>query len=370
MTHQDAVLARRRRGEQKSAATLKDVARIAGVSTATVARVLHKNGYVAEQTRGAVEAAIAQSGYQLNAVAQGLRKRRTFTIGHVLESIAPNPFFSTVALGVEANANDHGCGVLTVNTQGDATRERLAVEMLIRRRVDAILFTTCNDSASLELAIDNGIPVAQVERLTSVETDGVTVDNHLGSFQATSHLLDLGHRRIAYLGVGQNRTAPVTSSRYGGDVERERFEGFSDALAHQGMSPNDALVRLDGSYYDLDFARSATAEWLALPREERPTAIFAACDVLAAGVLQQAYALGLRIPNDLSVVGFDDTDASLLTPPLTTVAQPMHALGSTAAQIVIDRLQEADPFAGERRVERLATALIVRDSSGPAPAGG
>src|SRR3954453_9323769 len=129
-------------------ATLKDVATLAGVSTATIARVLHNNGYVAEATRRIVEDGLAQSGYRLNGVARGLRRQRTFLLGHVLQSIAPNPFFATVALSAQQEAEKHGWGIILCNTQSNSTAKRSAVETLLRQRVDAILFTTVTNEAN------------------------------------------------------------------------------------------------------------------------------------------------------------------------------------------------------------------------------
>lgn len=349
-----------------SNATLKDVARLAGVSTATVARVIHNNGYVADETRKAVEAAIAESRYQLNGLAQGLRKRRTFSIGHVLGSIWPNPFFASVAMGVEAEANRLGCGVLIANTQGSVEGERKAVEMLIRRRVDAILFTTCANSDNLLMAMNQGIPVTQIERSTEVDTDSVTVDNLTGSADATRHLIEHGHRRIAFLGVAPGRASNSHAQAMDALVERERLEGYQETLAAHGIAQDPDLLDLDESYYDLNRARSVTERWLQLPTHRRPTAIFAACDVLAAGVLQQLYASGLRVPEDMSVIGFDDTDAQYLTPPLTTVAQPMSDLGSSAARLALQRLDAEGAVGPPWKHVRLSTRLVVRASTGPA----
>lgn len=350
----------------RKVATLKDVAARAGVSTATVARVLHANGYVADETRRLVDAAIADTGYQLNAVARGLRLRRTFTLGHVLQSISPNPFFAGVALGVEEAAAAHGCGVLLANTQGDPERERLGVETLLRRRVDAILFTTVADEANIRLALDAGTAVVQVERVSPIPTPAVTVDNATGAAEATAHLLALGHRRIAYIGVDP-QAAPAsalpTARRV---VERERLAGYLGALRRHGVPVEDALIVLHESYYALDETRRAVHRLLQTPPAARPTAIFAACDMMAAAVLQEAYHQGLRIPDDLSVVGFDDTHASFLTPPLTTVAQPMIAIGQAAARLALDALQNGGA-AAEPRTERLAARLIVRASTGRAP---
>ena len=346
--------------------TLKDVANSAGVSTATVARVLHNRGYVAAETRQLVESAILATGYQLNAVAQGLRKQRTLVLGHLLYGISPNPFFANIALGVAEEAAEHGCGVLIANTQEDRHLERLAVETLIRRRVDAILFTTVRDEAIIRLAMDARIPVVQVERTRVLDAPAVTVDNYRGAFDAVQHLIDLGHRRVAY--IGERPDSPAHDARDGSLrlVEAERLSGYRDALRHGGLAVDDTIVDLDGRYTDLQYARSATRRLLAVP--PRPTAIFAACDLIAAGVLQELSRAGLRVPTDISVVGFDDTLAERLTPALTTVAQPMVQIGRLAAAIAIEALQdlgtETTGGAAPRR-ERLTTQLVIRDSTGP-----
>src|SRR6185437_4295833 len=177
----------------KKNVTLKDVARIAGVSTATVARVLHDSGYIAEETRKQVEAAIRATGYRMNVVAQGLRKQQTMSIGHILHSIMPNPFYAGVALGVEQEALKQGWSVLMINVQGDAQRERLGVETLIQRRVDAILFTSAVDEANVSLALEAGLQVVQLQQPTAIPTHQVTADNYVGSVAAVEHLIALGH---------------------------------------------------------------------------------------------------------------------------------------------------------------------------------
>jgi DNA-binding LacI/PurR family transcriptional regulator len=352
----------------RTSATLKDVARMAGVSTATIARVLHNKGYVAKGTRRAVEAALEESGYQINAVAQGLRIRRTFTLGHVLQRIAPNPFFAEVALGAQQEADRQGCGVVVVNTQGDPEREKLGVETLIRRRVDAILFTTWADEANVGRAVAAGIPVVQVERFADVETHRVTVDNQVGAREAVEHLLNLGHRRIAFIGVSPNPVAhpnpDVTIPPKHRRIERERLAGYLEALDASDVLEREWLIDLEGTYYSTDHARAVVCRWLERPVEQQPTAIFATCDMLAAGVLQELYAHGLRVPDDISVIGFDDTYACYLSPPLTTVEQPTHEIGQAAARLAIATLSHTDG-ADQHRTERLVTRLVVRESTAP-----
>ena len=343
-------------------ATLKDVAARAGVSVSTVARVLHDNGYVSRPTREVVDAALAECGYQINAVAQRLRKQRSAEIGHVLDSISPNPFFAGVALGSERAAAEHGCTVLFHNTHSEADLERAGVEALLQRRVEAILFTTVTDATNVELALSAGVPVVQVERVSDVATHAVTVDNYRGAFDATEHLLRLGHRRVACLGVDPDLRAAQGMAPHRRVVERERLSGYVDALRSFGLAVDDDFVTLGPSYYDIPAARAAVRRWLRLPAQRRPTAIFATCDIMAAGILQEAHVIQLRVPDDLSLVGFDDTYASHLTPPLTTVRQPMDELGRTAVRLAMT--SRANGTSPPLR-ERLTTQLIVRESTAP-----
>lgn len=316
--------------------TLKDVAKQAGVSTATVARVLHGNGYVAQQTRERVEAALSDTGYQLNIVAQGLRKQQSFTIGHSLHTITQNPFFARVALGVEERALSEGYGVFIFNAQGDAERERVGVETFIRRRVDAVVFTTARSADNVLRVIDAGIPVVQVERLALAGTSAVLIDNYAGTREAMAHLLSLGHERIGFIG-GDPSLYPYTKLRKQ-TVEEERLAGYQDALTEAGLKVKTKLILL-GRYFTLDDRGQNNEGYLhmrvLLELDECPSAVFATCDLLAAGALQAIYEAGLRVPEDISVVGFDDTLAAHLAPALTTVAVPMRDVGRAAGEAAL-----------------------------------
>ncbi len=361
---------RRSTAPSRRDATLKDVAKLAGVSTATVARVLHDNGYVAPETRRIVEAALAESGYRVNAVAQGLRRQRTLLLGHVLQSIVPNPFFATVALAAQQEASRHGWGMLMFNTEADSDVERQVVEMLLRQRVDAILFTTVTSEENVRLAVNAGIPVVQVERAGTLDTDSVTVDNYPGACEGMAHLIELGHRRIAFIGLDLDTpiAADPGSDTHGlyerRSVERERLAGYLDSLAEHGIPLDEQLLDLGSAYSSPEHGQEVTRRLLALPPEQRPTAIFAGCDLLAVGVMQVLLEAGLRVPDDLSVIGFDDTLATKLAPPLTSIAQPMVELGQRAVRLAIDAIGAN----GERpaRHERLTTRLVVRASTAPA----
>jgi LacI family transcriptional regulator, galactose operon repressor len=350
-------------------ATLKDVAGLAGVSTATVARVLHDNGYVAASTRRRVEAAVADTGYRINEIAQGLRRQRTATIGHLLNGVIPNPFFAGVALGVEQESLRHGCGVLLFNTNGDAEQERLGVETLIRRRVDGILFTTATHEDNVRLALAAGIPVVQVERMTNAETPAVTIDNLVGARAAVEHLVGLGHRHIAYIGATPRAAQHRPGSATWPDVEEERLDGYRNAMRDHGLPVDDNLIAL-GRYYTAEGRERPNDGYVAMRRflqqANPPAAVFATSDLLAAGALQAIYERSLRVPDDISVVGFDDTYAPYFAPPLTTVEQPMVEIGQAAARLVFQCLSDPDAPNGARIV-RLSTRLIVRASTGPPP---
>lgn len=334
--------------------TLKDVAHEARVSTATVARVLHGRGFVSKESRKQVEEAISKTGYRINILAQSLRRQRTKTIGHLLTSISPNPFFAGVELGVENEAIRNGYSVLIWNVFEDAKREALGVETFVQRQVDAIIFTTPIEPRNVETALSAQIPVIQVERPTQVQSHKVLVDNYAGAVSATEHLLNLGHKRIGYIG-GDPRNYLTDLS-----VDEQRLAGYRDTMLKNRITPSDDWYS-SGKYYSIEDGYQLMDRFL---RKGEVTAVLTACDILAAGALQAIYERNMRVPEDISVVGFDDTYAPYLSPPLTTVRQPMFEIGQVAARIAI----ETQNFSGEKqlpnfRIERLATKLTVRSST-------
>jgi LacI family transcriptional regulator len=343
---------------------------MAGVSTATVARVLHCKGYVALDTRQRVERTLRQTGYQINAIAQGLRRQRTYTLGHVLHSVIPNQFFAAVAEGVEEIASQHGCGVLMTTTDGDQQRELQAVETLIQRRVDAMIFTTATHVDNVRLAVEAGIPVVQVERKTELDTPVVTADNFGGAYTAVEHLLGLGHHRIGFIGVDPVRPSVHSWSARSPDVEQERLEGYLTALTDHRVKIDTSLIALEPSYTSNlrgEDAPGYQAMLGFLDHVERPSAVFCSFDLIAAAALQAMYQRGLRVPEDISVIGFDDTYAPFLTPPLTAVENPMLQMGWMAARLVFQRLDAVDETTIEAG-SRLAMKLNVRSST-DAPTG-
>lgn len=336
-------------------ATLVEVAKLAGVSTATVARVLKKKSYVSKEARARIESALEATGYRPNAMARSLRQQRSFTVGHIVTAVTANPFFVNVAHGAEDEAFANGFKTLLFNHNGSAERERAGIERFIEQRVDAVLFTTALSVDDVTLLMKENIPVVQIERRVTSEAPAVTVDNEVGALAAMEHLATLGHRRIAFIG-GTPHIQDKT-------VETEREHAYRQGLANAGLSWNDDYVRF-GEYYSPEDGTGRdgyriTRAFLELPKPKRPTAIFATCDILAAGALQAIYELGMRVPEDVSLIGFDDTLALNLTPELTTVAQPMEDLGRQAfgmALAIINGDRSPPPI-------RLPSRLIVRRST-------
>lgn len=347
--------------------TIKSIAEKAGVATATVARVLHGRGYVADATREKVLKAVNEADYRINHIARSLKRNRSNVIGHILKSTVPNPFYVTVARGVEAYCREHGYTVLTYNVEGDADTERKAVETFLNWRADAIIFTTPTSEANVDLALNSGKPVVQVERPQSDRTDRIVVDNYDGARAAMGHLIENGHRRIAFVGQAVDPALSALSTY----VEAERFGAYRDALEDAGCF-DERLVSFGRAYsieelnarqVPLSDGYTALRDWQSAGLN--PSAVVASSDILAAGVLQAAYSAGLVVPRDLSVIGFDDTLATFLAPLLTSVSLPSYEIGEAAARRAIARL--AEESGQEPVVEKLVATLTRRASVGPAP---
>ena len=322
--------------------TLRDVAARAGVSTSTVARVVHSNGYVAEETRARVERAMEEGGFRLNAIASGLKSRRSTTIGTVLHETLPNPFFAEVALGIERRASEQGYNVLVANASGSFAQERAGVEAFLSQRVAAIVFAKPVDALNVELAHRAGVAVVEVERPLFGRGGRVLVDDYAGAVAAVRHLVELGHERIGFLGE------PA------GEGPDGRLAGYRDAVAEHGAVSDDTLVVLGEYTRDTGWPSLRTGhDYMArlLEAEPRATAVLAASDLLAAGALQALYERRIRVPDDFSVVGFDDTFAQHLAPSLTTVRQPMFEMGVRAVEL-------ATALAAAPRRRRREVALV------------
>jgi len=325
---------------------IRDVAQHAGVSNATVSNVLNRPDVVAPATRERVQAAIAELGFVRNESARQLRAGSSRVIAYVVLD-ASNPFFTDVARGVEDAARDAGLALFLCNSATDAGREREYLELLHEQRVEGILITPV-DADSTRFA-DRGTPLVFVDRETS---DGarcsVAVDDVLGGELAVTHLIETGHTRIAMIG------GPMSIQQV-----RDRHEGAQRALAQAGL-PKDALTVLETKGLQVAEGRSAGERLVGLPASRRPTAAFCANDLVALGLLQSMTQQGLRVPDDLAVVGYDDIEfAAAAAVPLTSVRQPREQLGRTAAQLL---LSENDPDHEHRHV-KFQPELVVRAST-------
>lgn len=328
---------------------IKDIAKKAGVSYATVSRALNNRPGVNEKTRRDIQKLAEEMGYKPNALARGLVTRESRTLGLVIPDIT-NPFFPEVARGVEDAASRSGYNVFLCNTNWDAGKENTYVEVLEEKRIDGlVLASVTDDGKTLEGFIRRGTPLVLVNRvLKDIDTHYVIIDNIKGGCMVVEYLLELGHTRIAFIGGLPHVEAT-----------RERLQGYRLAMSTAGMPVDEELILYDS--FKKESGYQNTMRLLAI--DPRPTAIFAANDVLALGVIQAIQDAGLRVPDDIAVIGFDDiTFASYAEIGLTTIAQPKYVMGEMAAKILIEDIKEGDT--GEKKHVVLQPRLVVRKSSG------
>jgi LacI family transcriptional regulator len=334
------------------AVTIRDVARAAGVSTATAARALGGYGHASPAARRKVTESARRLGYRPNAVARALVSRATTTVGLVVGDIE-NPFFAAAARGLSDAMDAEGYTVLYANADEDAERERRAVDALRARQVDGMVVVPAPGASPGHLAdlVAAGIPLVLLDRMVAgVDADSVLVRNTAGAADAVAHLTGLGHRRIGVV----SDLPEITSSA-------ERIAGYRRALRAAGIEPDPSLVSIGGPTQ----ADGEAAARRLLDRSDRPTAVFTANNFMTVGALRAARALHLRVPDDLALVGFDDLDwTTLVEPPVTVVSQPVAELGRAAGERLLARLRGED---GPARRIRLPARLIVRGSCGGRP---
>ena len=331
-------------------ATIRDVARLAGVSPMTVSRVVNGTGYTSQETRARVERAIAQLGYVPNAVARQLRSKRSHTIALVLTDIT-NPFFTTIARGVEDEAAGRDFGVMFCNTDESDAEEVDYLQMLIQRQVDGVLLVPASNSGeSLRLLRAHRIPVVVLDRrVRSPGVDEVRSDSEAGAYELVHHLVEFGHRRIAMLSGRRTVSTSV-----------DRVAGYQRGLAEVGVELDSRLVLYGGYDAEAGFRMAQQVLTLTPP----PTAMFAANNFIAFGAMRALREAGLRVPDDLSVVAFDDLpDDWVMEPFMTVVVQPAYEIGRQAAALLLERLAGAP--VGPSRAVVLPGKLIVRRSSAP-----
>jgi DNA-binding LacI/PurR family transcriptional regulator len=307
---------------------IKDVAELAGVSTATVSRVLTNRGQVRGSTRTRVNAAIDQLGYQPSRVARSLRVRSAQIIGLIISDIQ-NPFFTSLVRAVEDVAYENRYAIFLCNSDEDTAKESLYIDLMISEKVAGVILTTTQElHNSCHKLIQAKIPTVSVDRrVRNCEVDTVVLDNVQGAFNLVDHLIQLGHTRVGLI-------TGVTSMTTG----RERYEGYCAALAAHSLPTHSELVRFGmptiSSGYQL------TEKLLAL--NDPPSAIFTANNMFTVGALHAIQANCLKVPDDISLVAFDDPEwVTLVQPKLTVVAQPTYELGQKAAQLILKRIEDS-----------------------------
>ncbi|HTW01674.1 MAG TPA: LacI family DNA-binding transcriptional regulator [Streptosporangiaceae bacterium] len=334
--------------------TIQDVARAAGVSASTVSRYLNGQLRVSPATEAKVLGAVSELGYVPNAQARNLARRRSGVIGFVVPEIS-NPYFGSIADHVVEAVERHGRLVLLCSHRSQAVRQSSYIELLASGAIDGMLYLgSFRSNERLATAIADGLAVVVVDEpiagLPPVHT--VVMDDYAGGYQATSYLVALGHRRIAF----------VSGPAELGSVQ-ERYRGYTDALRKAGIDP--AVQVSHAGQFTEQFGMSVLPHLLGAA--EPPTAAFVASDYIALGVLSSAEAHGIGVPEDLSIVGFDDIRFSqYVRPRLTTIRSPVDRLAEVGVELLFERL--ADPEA-PARTEVLPVELVVRESAA-APAGG
>jgi len=331
-------------------ASVKDVAAAAGVSLGTVSNVLNRPHLVSAGTRGRVEQAMAELGFVRNESARQLRAGTSRTLAYVMLD-AGNPFFTDVAQGMEAAAEAAELSLVLCNSGQRAEREAQHLHLLQQQRVQGILVTPVNpESEVLDELRRRGTPVVIVDRTRADSTFcSVAVDDLLGGRLAVEHLVDRGHERVAFVG------GPMSLGQV-----RDRLEGARAAWAGAGRRREDLTVITTASL-DVASGREAGNRLAGLPSARRPTAAFCANDLTALGLLQQAIGSGLRVPDDLAIVGYDDIEfAAAAAVPLSSVRQPRSELGRAAAELALD---EAGNPAHHHRQILFTPELVAREST-------
>ena len=330
--------------------TIKDIADEAGVSPTTVSRVLNDKPDVSAKTKKKVQKVIDRCDYNPNSIARGLVLNKSYTLGLVIPDIS-NPFFPEVAKGIEDKAKAAGYSVIFCNTDNHTRGEKKALELMKSKQVDGMIVSLAineeNEDELAELAEDN-FPVVQIDRkIPEADFPAVVIDNQAAAYKAVKYLIELGHQKIAHI---SGDLAVKTS--------QDRLTGFKQILVERNLTVPAEWIR-EGDYS----SQSGYEEMKELLKlEPRPTAVFIANDLMGLGAYEAVFEAGLEIPEDISIVGYDDIDvASVIRPALTTISQPEYELGIAAVEMLLKNLEDGQSLARADRI--LAAELVERDST-------
>jgi DNA-binding LacI/PurR family transcriptional regulator len=328
--------------------TIRDVARVAGVSTATVSRVINAPEAVSKATRERVRRAMQVCRYKYNALARGFVTKRSHTLGLIIPTIT-NPIFAESTRGAQDFANEKGYQVILANSDYEYDKEFELIDVLRERQVEGLLITTTNLGGEvLKTLLAEGFPfVLLYSTIRKGPMSAVGVDNYYGGYRATEHLVKLGHRRIAMLAGGFSFS----------DRSHHRWFGYKKCLAANAITYDPALVRQVP--YTLAGGKEAIKVLLSV--DNPPTAVFCSNDYMALGVMQGAKESGVAIPDSLSVVGFDDMAiSSFISPGLTTIRQPAYEMGRLGTELLLAHIGKSVTKPTHNMME---TSLIIREST-------
>ena len=330
---------------------IKDVANKAGVSTATVSRVLGDFPGVRDKTRKKVLEAISELNYEINAVARSLRQKKTNSIGIIVGNVL-SQFYSVIAKSVEDTANKFGYHTILCNGDENSKKELEYLRILKSNRVDGIILTpTGKNSEYVQQLINSRTKVVLLDRLIKgVDCDAVLVDNTNGAYKAVKHLLDQGYKKIGIVDGYLDRTTGA-----------ERLKGYLQAIEEAGIAKDDNLIKIGN--FKKESGKRLTRELL--KQSNRPEAIFTTNIDMSMGALIAIKEMGLTIPDDIGIVCFDDSDwALILEPSITVIRQPVYQLGSIAAELLIKKIENNKNSLNQMpSIVTLNTELIIREST-------
>ena len=338
---------------------MSDIATTVGVAPMTVSRVLNQNGYVSKATRSRVLSVVKEMNYRRNGLARSLKRQRTDTIGLVLGDIS-NPYATELARAVREAATMKGYNLFICISEHSAEEDIAAFESLTSHSVDGLIVATrANDSGDeyLKSIVENNVPIVAIGRdFYHEQIDYISADNLRGGFEATQHLIDLGHQRIGFIGATLANEAKL-----------KRLQGYLNALEKHGIEIDERLVtgRREArtgvpGYSTEKIGYEGMKRLLSLPN--RPTAIFARNDFTAIGAMTAIKEAGLRIPQDIAIIGFDDIPLAVhMSPSLSTVRQPMRLQGEIAAEMLLRRIESDESLLREEKI--LNCELIIREST-------
>jgi DNA-binding LacI/PurR family transcriptional regulator len=338
------------------AVTIKDIAKALGVSTSTVSRALRDSYEISPETKQLVLDCAEKLNYHPNPIALSLKEKRSRSIGVVVCEIANN-FFSQIINGIESISYDRGYNVIISQSHESYEREVMDLRYLASRSVDGLLIsvsTETNDISHLKALHEKGLPIVFFDRITEeINTHSVIIDNFKGAYEATEHLVQNGYKHIA--AIANSEFLSITT---------ERLAGYREALLAHGIEPDDSYIK-HCFYGGMIFSEIEEAVNRLMTLRTKPDAIFTMSDKLTSGCLKTLNRRGIRVPDDIALVGFSNSDiAELISPPLTVVRQPAYEIGRDATELLLQLIESKRPIKQfEKRV--LTPELQIRESSLP-----